>query len=102
MLQGFRGQDLLLTLVLADGDATKFPRARVYDSAGSEVTGSPFDLAAVGAEGLYQDVWVAPDVEGYFSAIIIVYNDGAHTQVSNKYDRIGDSIRLDVPPGAVT
>jgi len=101
MLLGFRGQDLLLTLVLADGDATRFPRARVYDDTGSEVTGSPFDLAHV-ANGLYQDVWVNPDVEGHFSAIFIVYNDAGHTVVSNKYDRIGEAIRLDVPAGAIT
>ena len=101
MLVGFCGDDLLLTLILADGGTGKFPRARVYTDAGVEVTGSPFDLTHT-VNGLYQDVWVAPDVEGHFSAIFVVYNDAAHTEVSNKYDRVGESIRLDIPAGAVT
>lgn len=97
MVQGFAGDSLLLTLVLQDGDTGKFPQVSIYNDAGSLQT--TLNLSHV-ANGLYQVTWTSSEVVGHYSAIFIVYNDGAHTQVSNKHGRADEPILL-VTPGGV-
>lgn len=83
------GNPLPLELTLPDGDITKFPRAHVYNSAGTEVAGSPFALTHI-ANGFYRSLDYTPGVNGQFSAVFIVYDDAGFTTLTTKYGRSGD------------
>ncbi len=98
MINGIVEDQLLLELKLADGDTTKFPQVIVYTDAGA--TEATVNLSHV-ANGIYQGTYT-PNNEGHFSASYIVYNDGAHTQVANKYDRVGEHIRILPPDGRIS
>ena len=88
------GSALNLELLLPDGNTSKYPQAHVYDSAGSEVSGSPFTLThAVNA--LYRNTSFVPLTSGRFSAIFITYNDSGHTVESTKYGRARDNFEVD-------
>lgn len=100
MLEVETNATVLLELSLADGDATKFPRARIYNSAGTEQTGAPFnspvDLSHV-ANGLYQATTTAAAAAGKFSVHYVTYQDAGHTTVSNKFARVGEDLRVVTP-----
>jgi hypothetical protein len=96
MVQGFAGDNVLLELVLQDGDTGKFPQVTIYNAAGASQ--GTFDLTHT-ALGLYQVEWTSSETEGHYSAIFITYNEIGHTTESNKHGRAAEHILLVVPGG---
>jgi hypothetical protein len=90
MIHGFVDDDLLLELMLGDGDTGMFPRATVYNAAGA--LQATIDLTHT-ALGLYQGVWANPTA-GHFSVALVVYSNAGHTTVSNKYDRTAEHVLI--------
>lgn len=91
-MEGYAGQALILELSLVDRSATKFPRARVFNAAGSLVAG-PFSLTAVaGAAGLYKATWT-PGAAGYFVAFFDVFDDAGFT-IPAPYDVASEPVRI--------
>ena len=95
------GSALILELVLPDGNTGKYPQAHVYDSAGSEVVGSPFDLAH-SANALYRNTAFTPASGGRYAALYITYNEVGHTTESNKHGRTSDQFEVDARISEVT
>ena len=95
------GSALILELVLPDGNTGKYPQAHVYDSAGSEVVGSPFNLAH-SANALYRNVAYTPAIAGRYTAIYVTYNEVGHTTESNKHGRAKDQFEIDARIAEVT
>jgi hypothetical protein len=58
------GESAPLVLVLPDGDATKYPRAYVYDAAGGAAPLATVDLAHV-VEGYYFGTWTVPSANKF-------------------------------------
>jgi hypothetical protein len=85
------GNELPLSITLPDGASGLFPRARIYDSADTEVAGSPFDLTEVGATGRYTGASFTPTTGGTFVARFITYTDAGHTTEDTSYERDQDS-----------
>ena len=75
------GNPLPITAVLSEQDGGKFVRARVYDSSGSEVAGSPFSLSHV-AEGFYISNAYTPTVKGTYIVNVQAYDDAGFTTLS--------------------
>lgn len=98
MLTAVVGDDVLLELSLADGDAGSFPQAKVYNAAGA--VAATVNLSPV-ADGLYHGTFLGADnsVIGQFSVHSIVYQDAGHTIVANKYDRVSEDLVISSPEG---
>lgn len=79
-----------LSLLLEDGNATKFPQATVYDDAGSAL--STEDLSHV-AQGHYTAPYTFT-ILGDFFVVFVVYDDGAHTTESPRFFRSEDRVRV--------
>ena len=92
MIEVITGDTVLLELVLADGDTTRFPQAEVYDSAGVAIVASPVNLSHV-ADGLYQGTFTAPAIGGY-SIIYITYSDVGHTTLVGNIERVSEHMRV--------
>ena len=92
MIEVITGDTVLLELVLADGDTTRFPQAEIYDDAGAAIGASPVDLSGV-ADGLYQGTFTAPAVGGY-SIIYITYSDAGHTTLVGNIERVSEHMRV--------
>jgi len=92
MIEVITGDTVLLELVLADGDTTRFPQAEVYDNAGAAIVASPVNLSHV-ADGLYQGTFTAPAVGGY-SIIYITYSDVGHTTLVGNIERVSEHMRV--------
>lgn len=95
------GGALNLELLLPDGNTGKYPQAHVYDSAGSEVAGSPFDLTH-SANALYRNTAYTPGSAGRYSAVYITYNDAGHTLESAKHGRAKEHFEVDSRIAEVT
>ena len=105
MSEGIRvvlGQPVPLSLTLFDGASGQFPRARVYDSADAEVSGSPFNLTEVGSTGRYTNAAFTPIAIGTFTARFVVYSNAGHTIENLKYQRDQDSFRVAVLEASAT
>ena len=92
MIEVITGDTVLLELVLADGDTTRFPQAEIYDSAGVAIVASPVNLSHV-ADGLYQGTFTAPAIGGY-SIIYITYSDALHTTLVGNIERVSEHMRV--------
>jgi hypothetical protein len=79
-----------IRLQLADGKVNQFPRAFVYDGAGS--LDDTIDLTHI-ADGLYSGDWT-PTNTGEHCASIIVYKNGSYTQVNKAYDQVCEPISV--------
>lgn len=86
-------QATLLGLQLPDQNTAQFCRARVRDSANSNVSGSPFTLSQV-ANGLYTSNSWTPTVEGIYSIVYEVYSDAGFTSISSVYGWLEDNIAV--------
>lgn len=86
------GGNLLLELLIQDGNAALFPRAFVYDSAGAQITGSPFALTHL-ANGLYRAT-TGVVADGYYTAVYIPYSDAGFTVLA-PYKRATDTFEVD-------
>lgn len=84
------GDPLLLRLQTGDGATNKFPRAHVYSSVHTEVSGSPFSLTHIG-NGLYASEAYTPVSEDHFDASYTVYTDSGHTTIDTSYNYDSDS-----------
>lgn len=80
------GSPTLLSLLLSDGGATKYPRAYVYRGSLLEVT---LNLSYV-TLGRYTVSWTPATAEKY-NVIFIVYDDAAYSVVSSMYERIEET-----------
>lgn len=81
MILGTVAKPLLLELVLADRDASKFPRVTIYTAAGAALL--PIAMTAVpGFAGLYQASWPVPTA-GHFTAAFEVFEDAGLTVLSD-------------------
>lgn len=76
------GEAVPLVLVLFDGAAGLFPRARIYNGA-ALVTTVPLTHVA---EGYYLATWT-PLVSGKFSAVYTVFTDAGFTLTANTYEK---------------
>lgn len=73
------GDSIPLFNQLATYDATKYVRAYVQDPSGNPISGSPFNLSADGANGLYKNVsGVMPNVP-WILAQYLVFSDSGYT-----------------------
>ena len=89
------GANIPLQLQLFDGLTNQYPRARVYNSAFTEISGSPFNLTHL-AGGLYLNTTsiVAP-ADGIYTAIYTVYSNSGHTTVNKAYSIETDTFSVD-------
>jgi len=83
------GETARLALVLGDGDAAQYPRARIYQ-VGVAVPVSTLDLTHL-AEGLYENSWIPPDL-GVYQVIYTVYQDSGHTTTNPRYSKELDQL----------
>lgn len=83
-------EPVLLALQLFDGDTTRGVRARVYNDAGTEQSGSPFNLTH-SARGIYRNNsgWT-PTTQGEFIVNYEVFTDGTYTTLDKKYEIVGE------------
>lgn len=73
-----------MSLQLFDGATGKFPRARVFKTDSTELSGSPVNLAHVGG-GLYANSDLTmPNVQSVY-AQYKVYDDSGHTTLSGDH-----------------
>lgn len=102
MSQVTSGDKIPLNLVLEDGATDQYPQAHVFNNAGTEIAGSPFDLTHVSI-GLYKNLSataVLADTRYY--VVYEVYTDAGHTDLSGLYAPRTEDV-FDVVPGlAVT
>lgn len=83
-------------LKLYDGATNQFPRARVYNAAGTEQTGAPWSSPISlthRANGFYS-ASVTPDAEGEFFVIFQVYSDSGFTTLNKKYEEVMEEISV--------
>jgi hypothetical protein len=85
------GAAVPISLLLADGDAGKFPRAFVYDQSGALLI--TIDLTH-SANGLYvpASVYSMPD-RIFITVVFIVYDDALFAVESTKYNRVSDTFQ---------
>jgi hypothetical protein len=81
------GDPIYLNLQLESGETGKYPQAILKDHTGTELAGSPVDLADHG-DGLYQNSSVNMPGTPFVVATYKVYHDAAHTQPADTYDSI--------------
>ena len=81
-LLGVDTEDLLLSVMLSDGETGEFPRVRIYNDAGTEQAGSPVDLSHV-ADGFYQGTWT-PSGAGQFSPTVLSDTDGTYLTLASR------------------
>jgi hypothetical protein len=84
------GSELPLSLALPGGEAGMYPRAHVYDPAGSEVGSSPFDLTHLALGRYTYPTGYTPPAAGTYTALFITYTDSGHTTESALYGRIDE------------
>jgi hypothetical protein len=80
-LQAVVGEQVTLVVYLDDGNDAMYPQAEVY-ATGSD-TPTTLDMSHV-ATGRYEALWT-PVATGYYTAIVIVYEDAGHTTASAIY-----------------
>lgn len=74
------GETVRLSVLLEDGESTRYPQAYIYQSG---VKINTIDLPHV-ENGLYEQTWVPPDSD-QFNVIYQVYIDPSHTLQDNAY-----------------
>ncbi len=90
------GEALRINLQDFDGKAGLFPQAILRDDTGSELSGSPVDLAHT-ADGLYQDKSIVMPNTPMVTAVMKTYTDAGHTVLSDDHeDAIQVFLREDV------
>lgn len=99
MSEGLVGSPVLVELVLDDRASGLYPRARVIDKTGAQV--SPvLNLAEAPAwSGLYQAEWLTPSA-GDFSVVFEVWMDAGYT-IAADYDAAVEHLRVLDPDDAV-
>lgn len=80
------GSPTLLSLLLSDGNASKYARAYVYRGSLLEIA---LNLAHVSL-GRYTVSWTPATAEKY-NVIFIVYDDAAYSVVSSMYERVEET-----------
>jgi len=83
MLLGYFGTDLPIDLTLSGGETGLYPQVHIYNAAGSEISGSPFDMTHK-ANGFYLYTWTPTD-KAQFKAVFKVYTNAIHTLLSPLY-----------------
>lgn len=86
-------QATLIGIMLYDGATNQFPRARVYNAAGTEQSGSPFALTHV-ANGYYSNNSWTPTVEGIYFVAIRTFSDAGFTTLNPKYEQWGETVEV--------
>lgn len=83
-------------LKLFDGATDQFPRARVYNAAGTEQTAAPFNspIALTHRANGFYSASVTPDAEGEFFVIFQVYSDAGFTTLNKKYEEVMEEISV--------
>lgn len=83
------GSNLVLNVLLNDGNSGKYPLAYVYDDDFVEIGASPIALSHV-AHGLYSNLSISvPD--GRYIVVYVVFDDVGHTNPSGLYGRTTDT-----------
>lgn len=85
------GDQFLVKLQLPDRITDRFIRARVFNSALTEVAFSPLALTHI-ADGLYANVAQQATAIGNYTVQYTVYNDAGFTQLSNKYATVEEDV----------
>lgn len=86
-------QATLIGIMLYDSASNQFPRARVYNAAGTEQSGSPFNLTHV-ANGYYSNNSWTPTVEGIYFVAIRIFSDAGYTTLSPRYENWGETVEV--------
>lgn len=95
------GDSIVLSLQLFDGATNKYPRARVFDADGSEISGSPVALTHV-AGGLYRNAALTMPDSAQVEAQYKVYDDAGFTTPSTTHSDALDVIyKTDVAPDSL-
>lgn len=79
-----------IAVKLFDGATDQFPRARIYNAAGTEQTSAPWSspISLTHRANGYYSASVTPDTEGEFFVIIQVYSDAGFTTLNKKYEEV--------------
>jgi hypothetical protein len=85
--------NVLLCKTLWDGNTTKGVRARVFNSAGTEVSGSPFTLTHRGS-GHYSGSGWNPTVEGQYSVSYEIYTTVGFATADRAYEWDDEEIEV--------
>lgn len=83
-------QSTTLGLKLYDGATDQFPRARIYNSAGTELTAAPFNSPinlTHRANGFYSATFT-PDTEGEYFVVYRTFSDAGYTTLNKKYEEV--------------
>jgi hypothetical protein len=94
MLYGTKGSNLLLSTSYSEYDVGLYPRVRLYNTDGAELSVSPKDLTYVANGTYYSNAWI-PSSSGYFQAVYITYSSSSYVGSSNKYGVASESIKVD-------
>lgn len=78
---------------LDDGATDRFLQARVFNSSGVEVSGSPFNMNH-DSLGIYRNSSWTPSVEGYYSISVITYTNVGRTVIDTNYRQSGQSVNV--------
>lgn len=95
MILSRSGQIVSLGLVLADGAINRFPQARIFDAIGTPTPLAVLNMAHI-ADGFYRVGYIVP-TDDLFHVHFTVYDDVAHTTVSNRYARADEIIQANLP-----
>jgi len=86
-------QNVLLELALYNNRSDRGVRARVYNSAGVEQSGSPFTLSHL-FNGLYTNNSWVPTVEGNYVVFYQVFTDGTFATPDVSYSQASETIEV--------
>lgn len=83
-------------LKLFDGATNQFPRARVYNAAGTEQTGAPWNspIALTHRANGFYSASVTPDAEGEFFVVFRVFSDSGFTTLNRKYEEVMEIVSV--------
>jgi len=90
------GEIIPLSVVLFDGDTTKFVRATINDSGGTPIAGSPVLLTHIAA-GRYDDDSLVMPTDAFVSVVYEIFNDIFFTTASPDHSNAIDTFALEVP-----
>lgn len=86
-------QPFFLCVRLADGLISTYVQAKVYTSAGTQVSGSPFNLAHSGG-GTYTSTAWTPITEGHYFANYTVFSDAGYAVEDPLYRKIVEPLQV--------
>jgi hypothetical protein len=94
MLYGTKGSNILLSASYDEWDANLYPRVRLYNTDGVELSASPKNLTYTANGSYYSNSWI-PSSSGYYQAVYLTYSSNLYAGSSNKYGVASESVKID-------